>query len=67
MTLTQGYVWAYVGAKDSSGITLKSQRFMLAPKVTKKNKELFKTRFKALNPFELKLGLEKKSENFSLC
>jgi hypothetical protein len=36
------------------------ERFMLAPNVTEEQKEQFETRFKSLNPFELKQGLEKK-------
>ena len=40
------------------------ERFMLAPNVTEEQKEQLRVRFKTLNPFELKLGLEKKLEIF---
>jgi len=40
------------------------ERFMLAPNVSEERKEQLKARFKTLNPFELKQGLEKKLEVF---
>lgn len=40
------------------------ERFMLAPNVTEEQKEQLRKRFKTLNPFELKRGLEKKLEIF---
>lgn len=40
------------------------ERFMLAPNVTDEQKEQLTRRFKALNPFELKRGLERKLETF---
>lgn len=40
------------------------ERFMLAPNVTEEQKEQLRVRFKTLNPFELKQGLEKKLETF---
>jgi len=40
------------------------QRLMLAPNVSEEKKSELKTRFKLLNPFELKRGLEKKLDLF---
>ncbi len=40
------------------------QRFMLAPNVSEEKKQELQIRFKSLNPFELKQGLEKKLELF---
>lgn len=40
------------------------ERFMLAPNVTEEQKEQLRARFKTLNPFELKQGLEKKLKVF---
>jgi hypothetical protein len=40
------------------------ERFMLAPNVTEEQKEQLRGRFKTLNPFELKQGLERKLETF---
>ena len=40
------------------------QRLMLAPNVSEEKKQELKARFKTLNPFELKRGLEKKLELF---
>jgi hypothetical protein len=40
------------------------ERFMLAPNMSEKQKEQLRGRFKTLNPFELKQGLEKKLGTF---